>query len=615
MTISDTGNRPDVGDGLVPSLTAVFLLLSPYLYIHAAADPTGLPRLLAAHLLAACASLALVRGRGRRPLPVLLWLPVVLWPVLLLAGSIGVSDQPAAWRKILAAITHGQLFLIATQISPRRFPLLVGAALAGALGVTLMGLLQSKGIAFDAYPQAFSPAATFVNRNLAAEYLLALLPLAVALFLSHNRRGANFGFGSALLLGLMLMFFIAAQSRTAWLAALAAPPAVWLLLGRPKLPGPSLDLIPRLLLIALVLLTLWPGKETASLSQTPSLGEEWGSLWQGGAYGDGGLDTVAVRLALWQNSLVALLDHPLTGVGTGQFPAFYPRYHDALVPTPTYGLTTLPEYAHNDLLETVVEMGPTALLLIGIWLWAWVQSLRARRRARSPEQAAFAVGAVALLIAGGAAFPLQMPITSALFALLAGLAIPRDTIQEQRYPRTLVVLCVVINLAVLGLYVHRQHIDLKSQQINRLQQQGRFNEAIRLGEQFRTSTQTDITLLDRLTTLHAARNANRSEALAVADHLLSLRPHHPNGHFRRAFILTTLRREAEAFAALEATDRFAGPNPASHLLRAYLYQRAGDYSSAAKAAAEAQRLDPDARLPRQTLDHLTIPEPIADDPS
>jgi O-antigen ligase len=76
----------------------------------------------------------------------------------------------------------------------------------------------------------------------------------------------------------------------------------------------------------------------------------------------------AGRMELWQDGWKAVLDHPLTGTGLGTYPEVGRAYQNA------FGPGQRASHAHNDYLETAVELGlPTAgILTLGIWgLWCW----------------------------------------------------------------------------------------------------------------------------------------------------------------------------------------------------------------------------------------------------
>lgn len=121
------------------------------------------------------------------------------------------------------------------------------------------------------------------------------------------------------------------------------------------------------------------------------------TLWSG--YRVGGVEE---RFAIWTDSLSGL--KPL-GQGTGSFYLTYPLYAKR-----TNSFVSRPDHAHNDLLEAAYDLGLGSLLLVALAACVWMagRSHRARFVAL-----AFAVEAMF-------EFPLHMPVTAFLAALVAG---------------------------------------------------------------------------------------------------------------------------------------------------------------------------------------------------
>lgn len=298
----------------------------------------------------------------------------------------------------------------------------LGKFAGGALWILApLGLAQAW-LGWEGVPQARPPAATFANRNVAAETLVILVPLALtALGSARTPRGRFFW---ALGGGLGAAFLVATRSRGGWAAALAGwgtGLAVLAWIHRKKwvprwregaLPGLAL-LIP--VLTALVIPVRGP-------EPLPGVAATLTTASREGAEG-----SLAIRGALRRNTAALIADHPLLGVGPGRFAAVFPLYHKRVAPTPGFGLARQPEHVENDFLETAAELGiPGALLLFSL---AGAALLRALRRtaeelpATTTAVAAASVAGIAgILVHGLVAFPLQSPSSALLFWTLAGLA-------------------------------------------------------------------------------------------------------------------------------------------------------------------------------------------------
>jgi cytochrome c-type biogenesis protein CcmH/NrfG len=138
---------------------------------------------------------------------------------------------------------------------------------------------------------------------------------------------------------------------------------------------------------------------------------------------------VRTRLGLWRRSLAMWREHPIWGVGPGQWPILFPRYAEpgaaqSGVLTPTLA----PRQVHNDAIERLTETGAVGLFALLFLGGAVVITVRGRLRAGAgAERAATAAGAgalVALVATGLTGFPLEMPGTLALGGVALGLVAP-----------------------------------------------------------------------------------------------------------------------------------------------------------------------------------------------
>lgn len=167
------------------------------------------------------------------------------------------------------------------------------------------------------------------------------------------------------------------------------------------------------------------------------------------------LGGVAVRLSVARASLAMLAEHPLLGVGRGQFAAAFPPWREleeleasSLGRTP--GLTTEVEHPHDDWLAGVLETGLLGGLLWLVFLVAvLVRALRGLRAA--PGDAALACASLALLAAALVRGTLLWnPVSATVaFALFGTVLAPPDGERERctsaRVGLNLVLLLVAFN--------------------------------------------------------------------------------------------------------------------------------------------------------------------------
>jgi len=180
---------------------------------------------------------------------------------------------------------------------------------------------------------------------------------------------------------------------------------------------------PRLLVLsAVALLTPFVGMALGQMATgeiTPLEGATRGSAHT--------LSGLGVRGLVWKASLGMLADHPLVGVGAGQFQEAFPPYRDPVeIELSRHGVCsevdTEVEHAHNDWLQAWLELGIPggALLALGLVLGARA----ALATLGDEERAPLAMAALALLVNAFVHAPLDSNPASAplAFALLGCVA-------------------------------------------------------------------------------------------------------------------------------------------------------------------------------------------------
>lgn len=88
-------------------------------------------------------------------------------------------------------------------------------------------------------------------------------------------------------------------------------------------------------------------------------------------------DSSTLRQSIWRATLEMIRDHPIAGVGFGGYAIAIPKYHQAS------GIAT-PQEAHNDYLELIASGG---LIGLALGIWIAVNFLRAARRQLAADKA------------------------------------------------------------------------------------------------------------------------------------------------------------------------------------------------------------------------------------
>ena len=397
------------------------LLVLALAFLPGLEQPGDAPRrvvlLAAAPLLLALAA----RRPGFAPAPSLLWTFAAV-AVLGLAGALRApAPERGAVVRDLALLAAP--WLLALAASSPSSTLAVERALRGAAQIALpalglLGLAQAWG-GFEGIAQARGPAATFVSRVAAAEFLVVLVPLGAWCAVTARSRGARWV--AALGTGLAAALLFATRSRGGIVAAavgwslgagLAAQAAR---AARRRAPGAGRPRVGAPALVALALAALGLVLPSGGGEPLPSVASRFRAV----AVGD---RTIDIRAALAWNTAALVADAPLLGAGAGRFPVVYPVVQARAIATPAFGTSRQAEHAENDALELAAELGlPAALGLFALLLAALWRSARAA--ARGDLAAAARTAALAgVLVHGLVSFPLRSPATAALAWTLAGLA-------------------------------------------------------------------------------------------------------------------------------------------------------------------------------------------------
>lgn len=284
------------------------------------------------------------------------------WPIFLLLvwSPIGVwssNYQDRSWEALgYLALGIALYFALLNWPLTQRHPglIVIGLALAGltlaATGPALLNRMPEKIFIFSDDFANSKPIELFglgetLNSNVLAGALLLPIPLLTALILQPNwlKHGA-IRWWVSILLGLAVLTIFAtlvlAQSRGAY-GALAVGLLTVLLFRWPRL-----GIVVSVACLAVFVVLSWDGLQLF-LNVNPSM------------------TTTNGRLEVWQRSLFALRDFPLTGIGLGTFGLVIPQLY------PYNAITNVADqipHAHNLFLQVGMDLGVPGMLLYG-WLW------------------------------------------------------------------------------------------------------------------------------------------------------------------------------------------------------------------------------------------------------
>jgi O-antigen ligase len=312
----------------------------------------------------------------------------------LACGASVLADLPEARQRVLETVT------------------LAAAVVAG------LGLLQHLELSPFPLPVISKPGSTFGNRNLAAEVMAMALPLGLGAVAGARGNGARRALLGAL--ALEVVFLGVTRARGAWTgAACGLGMALWL--GRRRLNRGAVMVALATAGLAGIAAAV-PGQVTAHDAADAKRYAGVVEVLQQGV--DRHSTALRTRLGLWRRTLAMVRDHPLLGVGPGNWPVVFPRYAEPGASRDgVLSATHAPRQAHDDLLERAAETGLPGLIALGaLGVGVFVAARRRIGEAETRGPAAAAASAlVALAGLSLTGFPLEMPGTLALAGLALGL--------------------------------------------------------------------------------------------------------------------------------------------------------------------------------------------------
>ena len=124
-------------------------------------------------------------------------------------------------------------------------------------------------------------------------------------------------------------------------------------------------------------------------------------------------ESLQIRQIYWSGAILMIQDFPFFGVGRGNFQSYFPPYGAQSGDLGTF----LVDYAHNDYLQIIAEMGPIGLAgFVGLFVLSWIRALKDRGWRLS-----MALGLVTIAINALTFFPMHTAGIATYFWVYAGM--------------------------------------------------------------------------------------------------------------------------------------------------------------------------------------------------
>jgi O-antigen ligase len=352
---------------------------------------------------------------------------VLGFPVLVglcaLGSMLWATNAYLAGVEAVRWFVFGVLLWLGLQVLRReKFDEIAAWIHAGAVAAAIWGLLQFW-LNLKLFPQGFAPASTFVNRNFAAEFIVAVFPVSIYVLLRARSPAMVAVLSYSLALNLVFVLACATRSALVGLLLSLIPVIGGLWLFREKLAWPHWDKNTRIasvgvFLFATITLGMIPSPiDTEEFYKVNAFARSFGRAQ---TFANIQQDqSVGMRKTMWMTTVKMIADRPVSGVGGGNWEVEQPIYQK------DGKQLEIDYYAHNEFLQHVAEYGLVGwITVIGLnvllALAAW-RTWQRRNEESMREEALLRVTALsslfALFVVSCAGFPWRMATTGALFAI------------------------------------------------------------------------------------------------------------------------------------------------------------------------------------------------------
>jgi O-antigen ligase/Tfp pilus assembly protein PilF len=626
------------------------LSILPFVFWEDIYEGSLFPRLLALQLTLLVIAVWNLLRKDRQVVPRKLLALSTCWGLALALSVFQAINRTEALAQLSQYLALSFLpVLLVSSLGARDLRLVARAISIASVPISLIGICQYLGIAFLDLPSQALPSATFFHRNPAATYLTAVIPIAGLCFVSVRRtpeRGIH-----AAACWLALVFLVFTRTRGAWVGAAVASVIVILLTRiHNASQKPSNERTSHLVFALLALITIIGAGYIPDQASTvrPTFDDKKSTAAEAvtsifSAEGHRG------RPQFWLNTIRMISDHPVLGVGIGNWEFHYPEYARG----DQVNRNAAPRRPHNDLLWLASETGGLGLAaylcLIGISIWVGIQAiLKGSADQRRMALAALFV-VIAHLVNGMFNFPRERVGGASLFWLAIG---SFWLIQQRRegnaaFPRAYAWAMVLILVWSVQLTVRRMaydyhhlrvHIAERSMDWQKVLDHGekaiqfgsfRANTWIAMGRAYyrRGDTEAAIESHERALTLHpnslnahnnlgiAYRKAERTnEAILSLRRAIQLFPDFIEAHNNLG---NALRDDGQIDASIETFEtilwnarsksrrKVTFPQVYTNLAQSYVAR--GDLHKARVALMSALEIDPNNKAAQHGLRRLQRP--------
>lgn len=273
--------------------------------------------------------------------------PALMYIIVVIIAMIGSIYPPTSLLSFFSYIAPLLFYIGMVQLIHRRRwarRMVIAFILYGS-GLSLFGIFQG----LDLFPHSWwwtggDIAATYVNKNHFGGFLEMAIFLSLGQVFYGNRTGEKIVFFFLTLLMMVTLFLT--HSSGALISLFCALILFLFFVTHPK-KVPRFSLVISFFLCLFMVLFIF--NRLATITQQ-------GETKQNSVLSDE-LNSWGARESIWKSTALMIKDHPLTGVGPGNFELAYPSYRQARMDKRI-------DYAHNDFLQFVAEVGVFGIVFL-----------------------------------------------------------------------------------------------------------------------------------------------------------------------------------------------------------------------------------------------------------
>jgi len=301
-----------------------------------------------------------------------LYLPMalfLLWSLISFFWSFNLHLATISWVQYL---TYATLFFIVLNsfTSKKSIKALFGTLIISLFVVSIIGLSQQYlsdiTLIKQFYYQHVAPAASFSNKNLASHFVVMTIPLSFLMFTVTKSKRISFVYSLVTFFALWYVIMIAARQAYVAIFVELLVLVLFLIFDYAKNGNVFLKNIKHKQIKIITFIFLIFSLFVVSNFSTNGFDFSKGSKLE--KVSEISLEGGSTRIPAWKNTVEMIKDHPIAGVGIGQWQEYYPLYYDTSAQDVIFGDKTRLTKVHNEYLEMFANVGLIGFLPL-IWIF------------------------------------------------------------------------------------------------------------------------------------------------------------------------------------------------------------------------------------------------------